>query len=210
MYFKNFTDQCCVLHLLDPFKKLSRILKIDCRSILFGNFFAAAKFWSSVKNVKTIASTKGQWTSASHSIKSSPRKCIFLLKITEQQFVQRYFHNYDVNNWDNVNASLLTLTSISINKPHHHPHPNHHHYLLILTRPKSAWGWQGLAGGSLRASGAQLGSGKWSFFVTYTQTNRHFIIIYHISSAWPNQLSNNSLYLLNRNKPSRNISDISE
>ena len=99
-----------------PLKKMFRILKI-CRSILFGNFFAAAKFWSSAKNVKTITSTKGQWTSASHSIKSSPRKCIFLQKITEQQFVQRYFHNYDVNNWDNVNVSLLTLTSISINKP---------------------------------------------------------------------------------------------
>ena len=51
---------------------------------------------------------------------------------------------------------------------------------IIITRPKPAYGRQGLAGGSLRASGAQLGSGKWWFFVT----NRHFIII-NISSLSP-------------------------
>ena len=32
--------------------------------------------------------------------------------------------------------------------------------IIIITRPKPAYGRQGLAGGSLRASGAQLGSGK--------------------------------------------------
>ena len=43
--------------------------------------------------------------------------------------------------------------------------------IIIITRPKPAYGRQGLAGGSLRASGAQLGSGKWWFFVTHRQTN---------------------------------------
>ena len=32
--------------------------------------------------------------------------------------------------------------------------------IIIITRPKPAYGRQGLAGGSLRACGAQLGSGK--------------------------------------------------
>ena len=32
--------------------------------------------------------------------------------------------------------------------------------IIIITRPKPAYGRQGLAGGSLRASSAQLGSGK--------------------------------------------------
>ena len=32
--------------------------------------------------------------------------------------------------------------------------------VIIITRPKPAYGRQGLAGSSLRASGAQLGSGK--------------------------------------------------
>ena len=43
--------------------------------------------------------------------------------------------------------------------------------IIINTRPRPAYGRQGLAGGSLRASGAQLGSGKWWFFVTHKQTN---------------------------------------
>ena len=55
-----------------------------------------------------------------------------------------------------------------------------HHNIYIITRPKPAYGQQGLAGSSLHASGAQLGSGKWWFFVT----NRHFIII-NISSLSP-------------------------
>ena len=46
-------------------------------------------------------------------------------------------------------------------------------FILIInfTRQKPAYGQKGLAGGSLRASGAQLGSGKWWFFVTDTQTD---------------------------------------
>ena len=52
--------------------------------------------------------------------------------------------------------------------------------IIIITWPKPAYGRQGLAGGSLRASGAQLGSGKWSFFVTDT----HCIIIYISSSSF--------------------------
>ena len=32
--------------------------------------------------------------------------------------------------------------------------------IIIITRPKPAYGWQGLAGTSLRASGAQLGYEK--------------------------------------------------
>ena len=46
-----------------------------------------------------------------------------------------------------------------------------------------AYGRQGLVGGSLRASGAQLRSGKWWFFVTHIHTNTHFTIIY-ISSLF--------------------------
>ena len=42
--------------------------------------------------------------------------------------------------------------------------------IIIITRPKPAYGQQGLAGCSLRASGAQLGNGKWWFS---WQTNRH-------------------------------------
>ena len=45
---------------------------------------------------------------------------------------------------------------------------------IIITRPKPAFGRQGLGGVSLRASGAQLGRGMWSFFVTH----KHCIIIY--------------------------------
>ena len=48
---------------------------------------------------------------------------------------------------------------------------------IIITRPKLA-GWQGIAGRSLRAFGAQLGSGKWWFFVT--QTLHHNIDIIFI------------------------------
>ena len=46
-------------------------------------------------------------------------------------------------------------------------------FILIInfTRQKPAYGQKGLAGGSLRASGAQLGSGKWWFFLTDTHTN---------------------------------------
>ena len=43
--------------------------------------------------------------------------------------------------------------------------------IIIITRPKPAYGRQGLAGGSLRTSGAQLWRGKWSFFVTNRQRN---------------------------------------
>ena len=42
---------------------------------------------------------------------------------------------------------------------------------IIITRPKLAYGRQGLVGDSLRASSAQLGSGKWCFFVTDKQTH---------------------------------------
>ena len=49
--------------------------------------------------------------------------------------------------------------------------------IIIITRPKPAYGRQGLAGRSLRASAAQLGSGKWWFFVT---AHKHCIIIYII------------------------------
>ena len=51
--------------------------------------------------------------------------------------------------------------------------------ISFTTRPKPAYSRQGLAGCSLCASGAQLGSGKWSFFVTDT----HCIIIYISSSG---------------------------
>ena len=51
--------------------------------------------------------------------------------------------------------------------------------IIIITRPKPAFGRQGLAGRPLRASRAQLGSGKWSFFMT----NTRFIIIYITSSS---------------------------
>ena len=46
-------------------------------------------------------------------------------------------------------------------------------FILIINfaRQKPAYGQKGLAGGSLRASGAQFGSGKWWFFVTDTHTN---------------------------------------
>jgi len=47
--------------------------------------------------------------------------------------------------------------------------------IITITRQKPAYGRQGLAAVSLRASGAQLGRGKWSFFVTDTQTHTHFI-----------------------------------
>ena len=57
-------------------------------------------------------------------------------------------------------------------------HTLHHNIYIIIKdiiikdiRPKPTYGRQGLAGRSLRASGAQLGSGKWSFFVTDKQTN---------------------------------------
>ena len=43
-------------------------------------------------------------------------------------------------------------------------------FIIIITRPKPAYGRQGPTNVLLRASGAQLGSGKWSFFVTDTQT----------------------------------------
>ena len=46
--------------------------------------------------------------------------------------------------------------------------------VIITTRPKPAFGRQGLGGVSLCASGAQLGRGMWSFFVT----QKHCIIIY--------------------------------
>ena len=50
--------------------------------------------------------------------------------------------------------------------------------IIPITRQKPAYGRQGLAAVSLRASGAQLGRGKWSFFVTH----KHCIIIYISSS----------------------------
>lgn len=43
---------------------------------------------------------------------------------------------------------------------------------IIITRPKPAYGWQGLANISLGSAR------KWCFFVTDTQTHRHFIMIY--------------------------------
>ena len=45
--------------------------------------------------------------------------------------------------------------------------------IIIITRPKPAYGRQGLAGGSLRASSAQLGSDHFSL-----QTHKHCIKIY--------------------------------
>ena len=61
--------------------------------------------------------------------------------------------------------------------------------IIIITRPKPAYGRQGLAGGSLRASGAQLGSEKWWFFLTHKHTHRHFIIIYiSLTLYLPSQL----------------------
>ena len=52
--------------------------------------------------------------------------------------------------------------------------------LIIVTRPKLAYGGQGLAGVSLCASGAQLGRGKWSFFVTDTHLMIYVYIIRRI------------------------------
>ena len=51
--------------------------------------------------------------------------------------------------------------------------------IIKITRPKPAYGRQGLAGRSLRPSDAPLplGSGKWWFFVTHTQTLHHNIYI---------------------------------
>ena len=49
--------------------------------------------------------------------------------------------------------------------------------IIIITMPKPAYGRQGLAGVSLRASGAQLRRGKCSFFVTHTQTLHHNVYI---------------------------------
>ena len=63
-----------------------------------------------------------------------------------------------------ITILLLTTTNIII-------------IIIIITRPKPAYGWQGLANISLRASGAQLGRGKCSFFVTHTQTLHHNIYI---------------------------------
>ena len=47
--------------------------------------------------------------------------------------------------------------------------------IIIITRPKPAYGRQGLAGGSLRASSAQLKVGSAHFSLL---TNKHFIIMY--------------------------------
>ena len=68
-----------------------------------------------------------------------------------------YFHFVDGIRWQSM-ALYECSNQIICNK----------HILRssIITRPKPAYGRQGLAGRSLRASGAQLGSGKWSFFVT--------------------------------------------
>ena len=55
--------------------------------------------------------------------------------------------------------------------------------IVIITRPKTAYGQQGLAGSSLFASGAQL---RWigsDHFPCHTNTHRHFIIIYISSSS---------------------------
>ena len=71
----------------------------------------------------------------------------------------------------------LTVTRVQHHRDLHQHHQHHHHYhhrgLLIInfTRQKPAYGQKGLTGGSLRVSGAQLGSGKWWFFVTDTHTN---------------------------------------
>ena len=53
----------------------------------------------------------------------------------------------------------------------------------IFTRPKLVYGRQGLAGVSLRAFGAQLRRGKWSFFVTHTQTHTSSLYICSRSCA---------------------------
>ena len=56
--------------------------------------------------------------------------------------------------------------------------------IIIIARPKPAYDRQGLAAVSLRASGAQLGRGKWSFFVTNKHTLHHNIYIIHSSSYY--------------------------
>ena len=51
--------------------------------------------------------------------------------------------------------------------------------IIIITRPKPAYGRQGLAGCSLPSSGAQFGSRKWWYFVTDTHTFHHNIYHHH-------------------------------
>ena len=64
--------------------------------------------------------------------------------------------------------------------------------IIIITRPKPAYGRQGLAGSSLRASGAQLLSGKWSFFVTHKHTLHQNIYIISVNH---HHLSNCPLFV---------------
>ena len=73
-----------------------------------------------------------------------------------------------------------TLGCRSYHHHHHHHHPTYKIWspglwgavlIIIITRPKPAYGRHGLAACSLHASGAQLESGKWWFLVTHKQTN---------------------------------------
>ena len=66
----------------------------------------------------------------------------------------------------NLPAAVVTIPVLQFWHLHHHHH--HHH---------DQGARQGLAGGSLCASDAQLGSGKWWFFVTDTQTHHHNVYI---------------------------------
>ena len=64
--------------------------------------------------------------------------------------------------------------------------------IIIITRPKPAYGRQGPAGGSLCASVTQLGSGKWWFFVTNKHTLHHNIYIIIPSPSYSSSSSSSS------------------
>ena len=118
-------------------------------------------------------------------------KKTFLRRWTEKNWTQlslegyrRYHHSCDDNlfqiSHQFFNTFTIIITTAIINKI------VILFFIIIITRPKPAYGWQGLAGGSLEASGAQLGSGKWWFFVT----DKHTHTLFHSSSSSASLSSN--------------------